>query len=126
METLAALLLLVPIKRLLSLSRSEWRNAFEAIHQMPRAQAHTAMAMIKNMPSNLHHLVKQVGPQPDAGRQQLFVELGPDAGGRETSHHAAVGIQAALFENKDVLQRDDVAFHARHFGEVDDAARTVA
>src|SRR5579863_4538571 len=123
---LADLVLVVPINRLLSLSRSEWRNALEQIHQMTRAQAHTAMAIIMNMGSNLHHLVKQVGAQPDAGRQQRFVKLGPDAGGRESSHHPAVRVQAALLENEDVLERDHVAFHACHFGEVDHAARAVA
>src|ERR1700733_1747060 len=119
------LVLVVPINRLLSLSKSEWRNALEQIHQMTRAQAHTAMAIIMNMGSNLHHLVKQIGTQPDPGRQQLFVELGPDAGGRESSDYAAVRVQAALLENEDVLQGDHVAFHARHFGEVDHPARAI-
>ncbi len=36
------------------------------------------------------------------------------------------GIQAALFENEDVLQRDHFAFHAGDFGEIDHPARTVA
>src|SRR5580698_977273 len=124
--TLAALVLLVPINRLLSLSRSEWRNAFEQIHQMTRMQAQIAMPISKIMPSNLHHLVEQVGAQPDAGGQQLFVELGADAGGGEPSHHAAVRIQAALFENEYVLQRDHLAFHARYLGQIDHPARTVA
>ena len=67
-ELFAALVLLVPIRRLFSLSRSEWRNAFEQIHQTTRAQAHTAMAIIRNMASNLHHLIKQVRSQADTGR----------------------------------------------------------
>src|SRR5580700_6181737 len=100
--TLAALVWFEPISRLLSLSKSEWRNAFEQIHQMTRAQAHTAMALIRNMPSNLHHLVKQVGAQTDAGGQQLLVELGPDPGGGKTAHHPAVRVQTALFENENV------------------------
>ena len=56
--TFTALVLLLPISRLLSLSRSEWRNAFEQIHQMTRAQAQIAMRIITNMASNLHHLVE--------------------------------------------------------------------
>src|ERR1700691_1332247 len=75
-DAFATFVLLVPINRLFSLSRSEWRNAFEQIHQMTRAQAHTAMAIITNMASNLHHLVKQVGAQPDTRRQQFLVALG--------------------------------------------------
>src|SRR5580698_9791154 len=101
----AAFGLLVPIKRLFSLSRSECRNALEQIHQMTRAHAHTAMEISRKVISNLHHLVEQIGAQADPRRQQFFVELRPDPGSRETAHHPPVRIQAALFEHKDVLQR---------------------
>ena len=33
------------------------------IHQMTRAQAHTAMEMSRKLISNLHHLVEQIGAQ---------------------------------------------------------------
>src|SRR5487761_2745606 len=50
--------------------------------------------------SDFQDLIEQVRPQTDAGAQQFFVELGPDAGGRETPHHLTIRIQSPLFEHE--------------------------
>src|SRR5581483_612641 len=75
---------------------------------------------------DLFHALEHLHGQPDAGGQELFVELRPDAGGRETADHATFLIDAALLENEQILERHYFAFHACHFGDAGDAARAVA
>src|SRR5579884_87221 len=75
---------------------------------------------------DLFHALEHLHGQPDAGGQELFVELGADAGGRKTAYYAAFLIDAALLENEQILEGHHFAFHAGHFGDAGDAARAVA
>src|SRR5882672_5844500 len=105
--TLVFFVLPVPNKRLFKRSMSECRNAFEQAHQMPIAATQMAMAIsMKDIGSDLHYLVKEIGSQTDAGGQQLLVELGTDASCSKASNHASIGIQSAFFKYKDVLEGD--------------------
>src|SRR5690242_19526228 len=75
---------------------------------------------------DLHHRLEQLGRQHDAARLQPFVELGPDSGGAEASTDLAGFRKAGLLEQENILQRNDVLLHADHFGDVSDAAGTIA
>src|SRR5580704_9311173 len=62
----------------------------------------------------------------NAGDQQLFGELWPNAGGDKFSQHLAVVANATFPVYEDVLHRDDVTFHAGNLGQGDDFAGAVA
>src|SRR3954466_14484888 len=73
-------------------------------------------------PFGLEDLATQTNTQVS----ELLGELRPDAGGLEMAPEPAVLVDAhAVVEHEDVLQRDDVAFHALHLGDVRDAPGAV-
>src|SRR5581483_1700802 len=115
----------MPVRRALTLSMSALRNTREQMNQMSSRPTQPATNTTRNM-SDLHYLIEQIGAQADSRGQQLLVKLGPDAGGGIATDNAPVRIQSAFLEHEDVLQRDDVAFHAGDFGDIHHPARAVA
>src|SRR5579885_917511 len=109
-------------------STSEFLTNFDTLNQMARAASQTATTMPINalMGLNLDYLIEKIRPQPDSGREQLFVKLGTDARRGEAAQHLPVRIQPALLEYKQILKRYDLAFHSRHFRDVGHAPRPVA
>ena len=76
--------------------------------------------------SDFDRLVEKSRRELDSGSQQLFGEFGTDTGSCESSNDFALGRDAAFLEYKNILQGDDLAFHARHFGDIDASPRTIA
>src|SRR5580698_4929916 len=87
---------------------------------MPDTKAATSISV------DLHYRLEQLRGQYDAARFQPFVELGPDTGGAESTPYFPGFRKTRLFEQENILQRDDVLLHADHFGDVGDAAGAVA
>src|SRR5713226_734764 len=75
---------------------------------------------------DFHHGLEDRSRQLHAGRAQALVELGADAGRAEPARDPSGFGEAGLFEHKNVLHGDQVALHAHAFGDVRDAAGTVA
>ena len=76
--------------------------------------------------SDLDDIVKQIRSHTNSGSQQLLGKLGPDTCSGKTADYPALRIQAALFEDENILQCYDIAFHPCDFGQINHAARTVA
>src|ERR1019366_6134521 len=70
--------------------------------------------------------VQQAGRQRNPGILQLLGELGHDSGGIEPAQDVSLRPQTVLLKQEDILQADDVAVGAGHFGHVGDAAGAVA
>ncbi len=80
------------------------------------------------MPDSLDffNFVKKIRTKPNAGREKLFVELGTNACGGKAAEYFAFGGKTTLFKDEDVLNGDDLAFHAGNFSNRGDAAGAVA
>src|ERR1017187_3554293 len=61
---------------------------------------------------DLSFAFKDAGRQNDTGHAKLFEELRTNRAGRENSNHLTVWSDALLVEGKDLLDTDDVLFHA--------------
>src|SRR4051812_46734373 len=71
--------------------------------------------------------LEDLRPEPDAEVGELLRELRTNARRLEVATEAAVLVDThAVVEQEDVLEGDDVTFHALHLGHVRDATRTVA
>src|SRR5580658_4247075 len=115
-----------PVRRALILSTSEDLTYFDTISHAPMNTAQIMMSVRTKFISNLHHLVEQIGAQPDPRAQQLFVEFRPDTCGGEPAYHLAIRVETPFFEHEQILQRDHFSFHACHFRDRDHPARAVA
>lgn len=79
-------------------------------------------------------MVFGVGPFEHLDQIGLFVEVAGslgefrlgDAGGAMATNQHAIGVFTEDIVQEDILRHDHIAFHAKHFGDVDDAARAVA